>query len=114
MGILYYETQSGRAPVEEFISELPLESRYEVLTLLRRLELGEYLGMPHSRSLASMASGLHELRLRDSHGHIRIFYYTRLKGKIYLVHALRKKSQTISEQDKRLILSRLRTVERIC
>ena len=108
MQILHYTTTSGRLPVKEFIQELPEETRFEVLTLLRRLENGENLTMPHSRSLASMAQGLFELRVRDARGQVRIFYYVRLKQGLFLIHALRKKSQTIPDKDRLLIVKRIK------
>jgi phage-related protein len=108
MLIRHYATNSGREPVREFILELAEETRFEVLTLLRRMESGEILPMPHSRSMASMAKGLYELRVRDAQGQVRIFYYTKVKNVVYLVHALRKKSQTIPDKDRLLILKRIR------
>lgn len=106
--IKHYRTSSGNEPVKEFIAELPEVTRLEVLILLRRLESGEMLFMPHSRSMASMARGLYELRLRDEQGQIRIFYYTKIKGSIFLVHVLRKQSQVITEHDRKVILKRLK------
>ena len=110
MVILQYSTASGRQPVKEFIDELPLERRFEVLTLLRRMEGGEMLTMPHARSMASMAHGLYELRVRDAEGQIRLFYYTKIKNSIFLIHGLRKKSQSISEKDRILILKRIQEI----
>jgi|GEM_PF-1503093 len=107
MRIVHYSTPSGKEPVKEFIAELPAESRFEILVLLRRLEAGDVLPMPHCRSMASVAQGLYELRVRDVQGQIRVFYYTKLRGVIYLIHALRKKSRTISDQEKGLIIKRI-------
>jgi phage-related protein len=113
MKILHYSTSSGREPVREFVDELPLESRYEVLTLLRRIENGELLTMPHSRSMSSIENGLHELRVRDSQGIFRVFYYKKIKNLVFLVHALRKKSQTIPDKDRLLILKRIREIKNV-
>ncbi len=108
MVILQYMTSTGRQPVKEFIDELPIESQFEILTLLRRLEAGDLLGMPHARSMASMAHGLYELRVRDARGQIRLFYYTKIRNSIYLIHGLRKKSQTIPDKVRELILRRIK------
>jgi len=110
MKILHYSTSSGREPVKEFIEELPLETRYEVLTLLRRMENGEILTMPFARSMASMAHGLYELRVRDAQGLVRVFYYTKIQDSIFLVHGLRKKSKTIADKDRDLILKRVKEI----
>lgn len=70
------------------------------------MENGEILFMPHSRSLASMAHGLYEIRVRDLQGIIRVFYFTKIKNSIFL----RKKSRTISDQDRMLILKRIHEI----
>ena len=112
MEIRQYQTPAGREPVREFLAELPDGAKNEIFTLLRRLEAGETLEMPHCRSLSSLAHGLYELRVRDAAGQIRLFYYTKLRGIIYLLHALRKTTRIISKQERKLILRRLRYIER--
>ena len=42
--------------------------------LLRRLQRGENLGMPHSRPMPSVGARCHELRVRDEHRNWRIVY----------------------------------------
>lgn len=111
MKIVFYLSAVGRSPVEQFIESLGSETRYELLVLLRRLENGEQLPLPHARSLASIEHGLYELRTRDAAGQIRVFYYTKIMGCIFLVHALRKKSRSIGGRDKKLILSRIRDLQ---
>lgn len=106
--LLHYSTPSGKEPVREFIEELHFETRYEALSLLRRIEGGETLTMPHTRSLNSMAHGLYELRVRDAQGQVRVFYYTKIQGSIFLIHGLRKKSKTIADKDRELILKRIK------
>jgi hypothetical protein len=41
------------------------EARVEAGTLLRRLQEGELLGLPHSRPMRSIGQRCHELRIRD-------------------------------------------------
>lgn len=48
--------------------------RLEAGVLLRRLQLGERLAMPHSRAMSSIGAGCHELRLVDSDFSWRIIY----------------------------------------
>lgn len=113
MKVVQYSTPSGRKPVEEFIKKLVFETQYEILTLLRRLENGEILTMPHSRGLSSIQHGLFELRIREADGIIRVFYYTKFQGYIFLIHALRKKSQTIPNKDRNLILKRISEITKL-
>ena len=48
--------------------------RIEAGTLLRRLQLGESFGMPHSRPMPSIGPRRHELRIRDADQNWRIVY----------------------------------------
>lgn len=49
-------------------------ARVQAGFLLRRLQMGERLGMPHSRPMPSIGSGCHELRIRDRSMQWRIVY----------------------------------------
>ncbi len=49
-------------------------ARLEAGTLLRRLQDGESLGMPHSRPMPSIGPLCHELRVRDENQNWRIIY----------------------------------------
>jgi phage-related protein len=50
------------------------EARVEAGVLLRRLQEGELLGMPHSRPMSSIGASCHELRVRDGEHNWRIIY----------------------------------------
>ncbi len=49
-------------------------ARIEAGVLLRQLQQGENLGMPHSRPMPSMGAHCHELRVRDGDKNWRIIY----------------------------------------
>ena len=49
-------------------------ARLEAGYLLRRLQRGETLGMPHSRPIPSIGSRCHELRINDMSATWRIVY----------------------------------------
>ena len=49
-------------------------ARLEAGLLLRRLQQGESLGMPHSRPMPSIGARCHELRIRDQYKNWRIIY----------------------------------------
>ena len=53
---------------------LSKEARLEAGYLLRRLQKGLSLGMPHSRPMPSIGSRCHELRVPDISGQWRIIY----------------------------------------
>ena len=50
------------------------EARLEAGTLLRRLQLGEVLGLPHSRPMPSIGRRCHEVRVKDRTHEWRILY----------------------------------------
>ncbi|MBC1238974.1 type II toxin-antitoxin system RelE/ParE family toxin [Nostoc sp. 2RC] len=50
------------------------EARIESGVLLRRLQQGENLGLPHSRPMPSIGAQCHELRIRDADKNWRIIY----------------------------------------
>ncbi|MBA3947159.1 MAG: type II toxin-antitoxin system RelE/ParE family toxin [Herpetosiphonaceae bacterium] len=51
-----------------------LAARLEAGLLLRRLQQGESIGMPHSRPLPSIGLRCHELRIRDETRNWRMIY----------------------------------------
>jgi phage-related protein len=51
-------------------------ARIEAGMLLRRLQRGESLAMPHSRPMPAIGRGCHELRVRDRTANWRIVYRT--------------------------------------
>ena len=61
---------SGEIKTPPFSSE----ARVEAGVLLRRVQRGETLGMPHSRSMPGIGPRCHELRVRDRNQSWRILY----------------------------------------
>jgi phage-related protein len=110
MKIRYYQTSDGRGPVEEFLLALPGDARLEIADALVLLESGQRLAMPLSRNLSGIRPGLHELRIRDSAGQVRVIYYITKGDAIYLIHAFRKKTQTIPRRELDIIEKRLKEI----
>ena len=110
MKIRYYQTSGGRSPVEEFLLALPGETRLEIADAMVLLESGQKLPMPLNRNLSGIRPGLHELRIRDSAGQVRVVYYIKKGDAIYLIHAFRKKTQTIPRRELDIIDKRLKEI----
>jgi len=53
---------------------LSSEARIEAGLLLRRLQRGERLGMPHSRPMPAIGARCHELRIQDVAATWRVIY----------------------------------------
>jgi phage-related protein len=68
------------------------EARIEAGVLLRRLQRGESLSLPHSRGMPSIGSRCHELRIVDRDDAWRIIYRIDSDA-IVIVEVFSKKSQ---------------------
>jgi phage-related protein len=68
------------------------EARIEAGVLLRQLQRGEALSLPHSRPMSSIGSRCHELRIVDRDAAWRIMYRIDLDA-IVIVEVFSKKSQ---------------------
>jgi phage-related protein len=63
------------------------------------LRIGESLEMPVSRPMPVVEPGVHELRLRDRFGQLRVFYYTKLEDAILVFHLFRKKARRTPKKE---------------
>lgn len=95
--------------VKELEFEL-LEARHNVFSMLSKIELGEKMQMPICRPLFKIARGLYELRLSDKAGELRVFYYVKTGDAIYVLHAMRKKTQMITMKTIGLLKKRIRSL----
>lgn len=110
MKIKFYLKTSGRSPVEEFLKDCSAQIRSDFFDALSLLASGQNLSMPLSRNLSSLKQGLHELRLKDRGGQIRIFYFIKRAEGIYLLHAFKKKTQELPKSEIDLILKRIKEI----
>lgn len=69
------------------------EARTEAGVLLRRVQLGHHLGLPHSRSMPSVGRRCHELRITDKEATWRIIYRTD-RDAVVIVEVFAKTTKT--------------------
>jgi phage-related protein len=69
------------------------EARLEAGFLLRRLQRGDKLGMPHSRPMPTIGRRCHELRINDVGGTWRVVHRIDADA-IVIVEVFAKKTQT--------------------
>jgi phage-related protein len=108
--VRFYLKASGRSPVEEFFEECSLEIQKDFWDAIQLLETGENLSMPLSRNLGSIHAGLHELRLKDRSGQIRVFYFIKRGEAINMLHAFKKKTQELPKSEIETALKRIKEV----
>lgn len=68
-------------------------ARVEAGYLLRLLQQGRTIGMPHSRPMPSIAKHVHELRIQDADATWRIVYRTDADA-VVILDVFAKKTQT--------------------
>lgn len=78
----------GEIKTPPFSSDARIEAGY----LLRRLQMGENLGLPHSRPMPAIGVRCHELRIIDANQSWRIIYRHDLDA-IIILDIFSKKSQ---------------------
>ena len=82
-------------------------ARLEAGFLLRQLQLGEKLGLPHSRPMPSIGRGCHELRIIDQKATWRIIYRID-EDAIVIAEVFSKKSQQTPQNVIESVKNRLR------
>ena len=86
---------------------LSREARIEAGFLLRRLQRGESLGLPHSRPLPIIGARCHELRVVDRESTWRVVY--RIDAdEILILGVFSKKTRTLPEAVKQACRRRLK------
>ncbi|HXX74767.1 MAG TPA: type II toxin-antitoxin system RelE/ParE family toxin [Nitrospiraceae bacterium] len=84
--------------------------RKEIGEALRELQKGISLGMPLSRPMPEVASGVHELRVRGKTRAVRIFYFVKLAEVILVFRAFQKKTQKTPQREVAIGQQRLKEV----
>jgi len=79
---------SGEVKTPPFSAEARLEAGF----LLRRLQQGEKLSLPHSRPMPSVGAGCHELRIVDQDVTWRIIHFVDTDA-VVILHIFKKKTR---------------------
>jgi phage-related protein len=87
-------------------------ARIEAGTLLRRLQRGESLGLPHSRPMPSIGLRCHELRIRDESANWRIVYRVDTDA-IVIAEIFRKKTGRTPDKTIEVCKARLKRYDAI-
>ena len=95
--IIYYESNNGDCPIEDFIESRKTSNRAKILSLLAILEeKGPNLPRPYADLLED---GIHELRVKLSGDQIRVLYFFCYNDFIVLTHAFNKTSNRIPKKE---------------
>jgi len=101
----FFVDERGEAPVEEYLTALPLQHRAKLLALIKMLEQeGPNLPFPYS----SQARGkLRELRTQQGKDKLRVLYFGDAKRVFILLHGIVKRSAQLPEEDMRIAETRM-------
>ena len=88
------------------------KARIEAGMLLRRLQHGDYIRMPHSRPMPSIGPRCHELRIRDRDQNWRIMYRIDLDA-IVIIEVFAKRTLTTTKKIIETCKARLRTYDNV-
>jgi phage-related protein len=88
------------------------EARIEVGCLLRRLQRGESLGLPHSRPLPVIGPRCHELRIKDKGAQWRVVYRLDADA-VVIADVFTKKTRTTPQQVIETCQRRLRAYDAV-
>ncbi len=95
--LVFFTTERGDSPIDEFLDGLDKKSRAKVAAYLSLLEEeGPNLKRPY----ADVVRGkIRELRIHFSSNQYRVLYFFHVRDQIVLVHAFSKKTQQVKEKD---------------
>ena len=82
----------------------PDEARQDAGFQIHKVQCGE--NPDDWKPMATIGSGVREIRIRDEAGAFRVMYLAKLEDAIYILHCFQKKTQTTSEKDKEVARKR--------
>ena len=104
----YFQTQSGRCPVEEFVDSLSESALRQYFSKINLLEaFGRALPMPHAKKIENKEK-IYELRFNDRAGIVRILYFFFDGNNIILTNAFAKKTQKTPRREIETAIKRKR------
>ena len=82
----------------------PDEARQDAGFQIHKVQCGE--NPDDWKPMATIGSGVREIRISDDAGAFRVMYLAKLEDAIYILHCFQKKTQTTSEKDKEVARKR--------
>ena len=104
MKVVYFVTDSGRRPVEEFVEALHIRSQRKFFDVVELLEnFGRGLTLPHAKYIGNE---IFELRFESFEGAIRVLYFFFDGEKAVLTNGFVKKSNKTPKNEKETAVER--------
>ena len=101
----FFTDERGSAPVEEYLTSLPVQHRAKILALIKMLEQeGPNLPFPYSSQIRGK---LRELQSQLGKDKLRILYFGDVRRVFVLLHGTVKRSAQLPEEDVRIAEARM-------
>jgi hypothetical protein len=101
----FFVDEGGGAPVEEYLTGLPVQHRAKLLALIKMLEQeGPNLPFPYS---SQVRGKLRELRTQQGKDKLRVLYFGDAKRVFILLHGMVKRSAQLPEEDVHIAMARM-------
>ncbi|QND52769.1 type II toxin-antitoxin system RelE/ParE family toxin [Phyllobacterium sp. 628] len=91
------------------LRDFPETIRREIGVQLHKVQLG--LEPSDWKPMATIGTGVGEIRVRDHQGAFRVLYVVKLAETIYVLHAFQKKTQKTIKRDLDIAALRLRQIQ---
>ena len=108
LDLMYYQTASGRSPVEEYIDRQDSDAQARILASL--MALCEEFPSVVTVSIKHLRDKLWEIRVPDSRRRQHRVLYVVFSSSLIALHAFTKKTQRTPQRDISLALRRLREI----
>ena len=92
----------------EVVREFPPDARREAGFQIDKVQRG--LSPDHWRPMATIATGVGEIRIRADSGIYRVLYLAKIRDAVYILHAFQKKTRKTTKADLDLARSRWRAL----
>lgn len=94
---VYFQTDSGRVPVRDFVDSLDPRTQHKFFTVAGLLaEFGKRLPEPHAKRLDD---GIYELRFHGIEGRVRVLYFFYHQHKAVFTNGFVKKGGPVPERE---------------
>lgn len=103
--IVFYKTQSGRSPIEEFIDTLSSKEAQKVLWVLKLVEEEKNISTKFYKFLSN-SDGIIEIRAQHGNNNFRMLGFEHNRKLIVLTNGFRKKDQKVPRKEINLALER--------
>jgi len=104
MKVIYFITDSGRRPVEDFVNGLNIHSQRRFVDAVELLEgFGKGLTAPHAKYIGNE---IFELRFESIEGAVRVLYFFFDGEKAILTNGFVKKSNKAPKREKEKAMGR--------